>query len=374
MATPHVTRSTRDPQEAAGHLQRWLTTILPPGSNPAITEIASPASNGMSSETLLFNARWVDDGVPIEQRLVARVEPASSDHPVFTSYDLGKQLRVMRMVGEKTEVPVPETLWFEPDRTVLGGPFLIMARVDGLVPPDVLPYTFGDNWVFDMSGADRQNLRESVIRAIVGIHSLSAADHDLTFLEHSEPGANSLERSLNHLSDYCEMVVGASASPLLARCFDWLRDNVPADTSADALSWGDARIGNMMFTDNQVVAVLAWEMAEVAPPEVGLGWLCYLHMFFQDLAVQLGGPGLPDLLQPAEVRRGYGRIAGITPGDLTWHIFYAAVRHGLNMRRVSERAIRFGAAERPDDIDDLIMHRSTLSAMLNDSYWSGISL
>jgi hypothetical protein len=44
------------------------------------------------------------------------------------------------------------------------------------------------------------------------------------------------------------------------------------------------------------------------------------------------------------------------------------------MRRVSERAIRFGAAERPDDIDDLIMHRSTLSAMLNDSYWSGISL
>ena len=47
----------------------------------------------------------------------------------------------------------------------------------------------------------------------------------------------------------------------------------------------------MMFRDNEVVAVLDWEMAAVAPPEVDLGWMCYLHLFFQDLAVQLGAPG-----------------------------------------------------------------------------------
>ena len=97
-------------------------------------------------------------------------------------------------------------------------------------------------------------------------------------------------------------------SPLLADCFAWLADNLPTDVGGDALSWGDSRIGNMMFRDNQVVAVLDWEMAAVAPPEVDLGWMCYLHLFFQDLAVDLGAPGLP-----ADVPTG-GRRRLLRPG------------------------------------------------------------
>ncbi len=60
--------------------------------------------------------------------------------------------------------------------------------------------------------------------------------------------------------------------------------------------------------------------------------------------------------------------------DLTWFIAYAAIRHGVIMRRVTERSILFGEAERPDDIDDLILHRATLEAMLDGSYWSRIGL
>ena len=155
-------------------------------------------------------------------------------------------------------------------------------------------------------------------------------------------------------------MVQDTRSPLLDECFAWLSDNLPTDTSRDALSWGDGRIGNMMFRDNQVVAVLDWEMAAVAPPEVDLGWMCYLHLFFQDLAVQLGVPGLPDMFRPSEVRATYAEAAGHPVGDLTWHIAYAAMRHGVIMRRVTERSIFFGEAERPADMDDLIMHRSTL--------------
>ncbi len=85
---------------------------------------------------------------------------------------------------------------------------------------------------------------------------------------------------------------------MLAECFTWLEDNLPTDVGADALSWGDGRIGNMMFRDHRVVAVLDWEMAAVAPPEVDIGWMCYLHLFFQDLAVQMGAPGFPTCSGP----------------------------------------------------------------------------
>jgi hypothetical protein len=41
---------------------------------------------------------------------------------------------------------------------------------------------------------------------------------------------------------------------------------------------------------------------------------------------------------------------------------------------VTERSILFGEAERPDDIDDLILHRATLEAMVEGSYWSRVGL
>ena len=374
MDAERITTSTRDPREMRDKFERWLRATLPEGSDARVVELASPESNGMSSETLLVDAVWTEDGAEVARRLVARVEPPATDYPVFTTYDLDMQFRVIRLVEEHTDVPVPATHWHETDRSVLGGEFFVMDRVDGLVPPDVLPYTFGDNWVFDATAAARRSIQDSAVRAMAGIHSIRPTDHDLSFLELDQPGATALERSLNHWKDYLEWVVGDTRSQLLDDCFAWLTDNLPDDTGPDALSWGDGRIGNMMFRDNEVVAVLDWEMAAVAPPEVDLGWMCYLHLFFQDLAVQLGAPGLPDMFRPTDVRATYAEAAGHEPGDLTWHIAYAAMRHGVIMRRVTERSIFFGEAAAPADIDDLIIHRATLAGMLDGSYWKGVAL
>jgi aminoglycoside phosphotransferase (APT) family kinase protein len=364
MAADHITTSTRDPAKLRAQFEQWLQATLPAGSE----------SNGMSSETLLADAVWTENGAEVSRRLVARVEPPATDYPVFTTYDLDMQFKVMRLVEEHTDVPVPKTHWFESDPTALGGAFFVMDRVEGLVPPDVLPYTFGDNWVFDATADQRRTIQDSAIRAMAGIHTVRPADHDLGFLQLDQPGATALERSLNHWKGYLEWVVGDTRSPLLDDCFTWLTDNLPDDASGDALSWGDGRIGNMMFRDNEVVAVLDWEMAAVAPPEVDLGWMCYLHLFFQDLAVQLGAPGLPGMFRPVDVRATYSTVAGHGLGDLRWHIAYAAMRHGVIMRRVTERSIHFGEAAAPDDIDDLIIHRSTLVAMLDGTYWKGVAL
>ncbi len=370
----HITTSTRDPRETAERLQEWLAVKLGPGRDPRITEVSSPESNGMSSETLLFTADWRQDGAMVRHRLVARIEPPATDYPVFTSYDLDMQFHVMRLVRDQTAVPVPDTFWYEPDPTVLGGPFFVMARIDGQVPPDVLPYTFGDNWVFDGSDADRAAVQDSAVTTLAAIHAVNPRQHDLAFLEFDQPGTTSLERILNHWRAYHQWVVQDRPSPLLADCFDWLVDNLPTDVSDDALSWGDGRIGNMMFDRNRVVAVLDWEMAGVAPPEVDLGWMCYLHLFFQDLAVDLGTKGLPDMFRPVDVAAAYAKASGRQPGDLTWHLAFAAIRHGAIMRRVTERSIYFGETEAPADIDELIMHRATLRGILDGTYWEGVAL
>lgn len=369
------TTSTRDLADTARRLQRWLADRLPVGSEPELSDVVVPEGNGMSSETLLFTATWRDGGERSAHRCVARIEPPNTAHPVFTSYDLGMQYRVIRLVGESTDVPVPQTLWHEDDPAALGVPFFVMAKVDGQVPPDLMPYPFGGSFVTEGSDADRAALQQSAVEAIAGIHTITPATHDLEFLQYDQPGDTALERHLNHWRAYHDWVIGDEPSPLLADGFAWLVANLPDDLGPDVLSWGDSRIGNMIFSDNRVVAVLDWEMAGVAPPEVDIGWLCYLHRFFQDLAEDMGLEGLPGMLRPADVRVAYARASGgYELADLRWPMAYAAIRHGVIMRRITERSILFGEAERPDDIDDLIMHRASIEAMLDGTYWSRVAL
>lgn len=101
VARPHDSR--RDPQQLRDDLQRWLAARV---QDPRVDNVHSPAANGMSSETLLFDATWDGDTHP----LVARIAPADTAVPVFPTYDLDAQFRVMRAVAEHTDVPVPAVL------------------------------------------------------------------------------------------------------------------------------------------------------------------------------------------------------------------------------------------------------------------------
>ncbi|MGI8755834.1 MAG: phosphotransferase family protein [Acidimicrobiales bacterium] len=376
MPNDHLTTSTRDQAELGRRIEAWLTGVLPPGSSGAtVADVVKPEGNGMSSETLLFTASWTSaDGQPVVRRCVARIEPEMDKIPVFPSYDLALQFDVMSLVGEVTDVPVPETLWFEGDGSVIGAPFFVMARVDGQVPRDVLPYTFGDNWVDSAATEQRQRMQHSAVQALAGIHDITPSTHDLSPLEYDEPGDTALERHLASWERYHRWVVDDTPSPLLAECMTWLRDTLPTEHGEPRLSWGDARVGNMIFdADFEVAAVLDWEMAGVAPPEVDVGWMTFMHRFFQDIAADMAElPGLPDFLRPDDVAAAYCEATARQLADLRWFLSYAAMRHGIIMRRVTERAVLHGEADRPDDIDDLIIHRSTLRRMLDGTYWDTI--
>lgn len=369
LASDRITTSTRVPEELGRRIQTWMAGVLPEGADPQVTNVVTPEGNGMSSETILFDAAWTEDGERVEHQCVARIEPELDKVPVFPQYDLAMQFDVMSLVAEATGVPVPETLWYEADGTIVGAPFFVMRRVHGEVPRDVLPYTFGDNWVDSATPEERAKLQDSAVRALAGIHQITPETHDLASLQFDRPGETSLERHLAEWEAYHEWVVGEKRSPLLDECFAWLRANLPTDTLPDALSWGDARIGNMMFAGFETVAVLDWEMAGVAPPEVDLGWMAYLHLFFQDISTSLALPGLPDFMRPDDLAATYALATGQQPGDLRWHMAYSAMRHGVIMRRVTERAVLHGEAIEPADLDDMIIHRATLRAMLDGTYW-----
>jgi aminoglycoside phosphotransferase (APT) family kinase protein len=110
-------------------------------------------------------------------------------------------------------------------------------------------------------------------------------------------------------------------------------------------------------------------MATVGPRELDIGWMIFLHRFFEDIASEIGMAGLPDFLDRHEVAAQYAEATGHEPRDLDWFVTYAAVRHGSIMVRVLNRSIFFGEQEMPEDPQDLVMHRRTIDALVEGRYW-----
>jgi aminoglycoside phosphotransferase (APT) family kinase protein len=107
---------------------------------------------------------------------------------------------------------------------------------------------------------------------------------------------------------------------------EWVRNNRPNDPGIH-LSWGDARIGNMMFGDDfQLAGVLDWDQMSLANPRHDLVW----WLFFDTLYTT--GSGVP---RPAGMGDGAETIAlwedrtGLKAGDLTWYEVYMRYKLGM---------------------------------------------
>ena len=367
-ATDRPKTSTRDHAIVREQLTAWLQQHLP---GAAITDFTVPGTNGMSSETILFDATWPDVDGTKSDRFVLRLPPDPSAEPVFPVYDMPRQFHAMRLIGARTDVAVPPTLWLEESSEALGAPFFVMGRVDGVVPPDVMPYTFGDNWFFESSAEDQHTLQETSIEVLAKIHTIAAGDPDAAFLVIDAPGDTALRRHVNDQHAFYEWVCADGfRSPLIESAFEWLESHWPADEGEPVVSWGDARVGNMMYRDYCPVAVLDWEMAGHGPREIDLGWMIFIHRFFQDLTEQYGMPGMPHFMRTAEASAQYAALTGHEPIELQWYIMYAALRHAIVMFRITRRQILFGEAVMPENPDHAFIHHPTVTAMIDGSYWS----
>ena len=367
-AAPRPRTTTRDPEELGRRLAAWVDGWLP---GATVDGLSVPRTNGMSSETVLFDLHRPDGTV---QPCVLRLAADTDAYAVFPRYDMERQYRAIRLVAERTRVPVPALLRLETDPGPLGAAGFVMERVAGRVPPDVMPYTYGGNWLFDASGPERERLERATVEVLAALHAVPAAE--AAFLEPDGPvtgggsGVGALRRHVRGQRAYYAWVVdGRPRSPLIERGFDRLERLWPRQEGPAVLSWGDARIGNIVYQGFEPAAVLDWEMASLGPRELDLGWLVFLHRFFQDLTESSGLPGLPDFLSTGRICAQYAELTGHTPRDLEFYLLYAALRHAVVMLRIGYRQLHFGEAAAPADPDGLIMHRARLEQMVQGRSW-----
>jgi aminoglycoside phosphotransferase (APT) family kinase protein len=363
-----MTVSERDPHSLARTLQLWLAAQLGTPEPPEISGVRMPASGGLSSTSLMFEAEWTSAGTRQRGAYVARLAPEHSAVPVFPRYDLPGQFEIIAQVAARCGVPLPRLRWNQPDGGPLGTAFFVMDQVDGRVPLDNPPYVFG-GWLLEATPEERAHLQRESVRVLAELHAIAEPAAAFPALR-PPPGTGSLRWHVDQQRDYYRWALADDgiAIPIIERSLRWLDEHWPAETGPDVLSWGDARIGNIIYDGFTPAAVLDWEMAALGPRELDVAWFIFLHRFFQDIAEFFELPGLPDFLRRSEVERSYAELTGYTLRDMDFYLAYAALRHAIVMSRVKRRMIHFGEDQVPADIDDYVMHRASLNKLLAGTY------
>ncbi|MGB5810267.1 MAG: phosphotransferase family protein, partial [Polyangiales bacterium] len=258
----------RDLDDVARKLGAWLAPKL--GVTPdrvRVLDLDAPLSTGFSSDTLLFDLEYEQDGDTHREGLVARLEP--EEYVMFPYYDIALQAKVLEGL-ERTAVPVPKVRWLETDKSVLGVPFYLMARIEGRIPTDNPPM-HDDGWVVeDLNEAERKALWWNGFEAMCAVHGVSWRGH-FDFLLEPERGDTPLDQQLDYYREYFRWGMEASRHPDIVRALAYLEANKPS-TQPVALCWGDSRLANQIFDGIECVAVLDWEMVRLGDPVQDLAW------------------------------------------------------------------------------------------------------
>jgi aminoglycoside phosphotransferase (APT) family kinase protein len=325
----------RDLDVARKAINDWLVAQRPDDGALTISELASPGGTGFSNETLLLDATWSKGNTTRTESLVVRVKPTG--YRVFLEDEFETQYRVIKALGESGQVKVAPILAYEADPTVLGAPFFVMPKIEGVAPADAPPYN-QEGFLVDMVPAMRERLWLSAVEALSSVHRVDYQKLGLDFLSKPERGATGLDQQLKYYEEAFVWAAEDRRQPVAEAAWEWLNAH-PLDNPPTELSWGDSRIGNMLFHEAEVQAVLDWEMVSLGGREMDLGWWLFLDRFHTD---GYGLKRLPGFGTREDTVVEWESRTGLRATNLQYYEIFAGFRFAVVMIRLARMAIEWG--------------------------------
>lgn len=333
-----------DPQVITQRLSPWLSDVLGGVGEVELGDIQMPSASGMSSETILFEAKWNAGGQYVTKGLVARIPPG--EEGLFPDYDIAREGSVMAAITEHTSAAVPKVVASETTGNVLGVPFLLLERAYGRVPSDDPPFVTG-GWVTELSAAQRAIMFDNALRAIAEVQKADPVAIGLSDLGHVGSGGTQIEREIEYWQKFYVWSANGRPSPTIDAAFDKLTQRVPTCDRPLVVTWGDARFGNLMFDDElNVSGVFDWEMATLGPAEVDLGYFLFVDRVYSAGLGLARLDGFPD--RSATIHR-FEELIGRQVHDIDWFEAWGALRGAILLQRVGNVMIEQGLI--PSDAD-----------------------
>ncbi len=215
---------------------------------PDIRQYPSGASN------LTYAVNYPD------RSLVLR-RPPSGKKPK-SGHDMGREYRIMKALDGV--YAVPKALLYCEDTSIIGAPFYVMERVEGVLIKGDIPGEWG--WG-ETEGA---RLCTAFFDKLIELHAI---DYEAVGLGDFGKPHGYVERQIMGWERRYER----ARTPDVEAFEDvrqWLQDNMPKVEHAPAILHGDFRIDNMILDAQnpfEIRAVLDWEISALGDPLMDLG-------------------------------------------------------------------------------------------------------
>lgn len=244
--------------DVAGRIEAFLAMELGPGADVEIDGLTR-VTTGRSRQNWLFDASWTTPQGRRSEELIIRIDPEGG----LIETDRSVEFAVLRAL-ETTPVPAPGVRWLDAHGSRLGRPALVMVREHG----DCDYYVLGDeNRPVDA----RADLARRLCELLAEVHRVDwhQVGLDRVF---DDPGSAASIAAL----DRWEAILDQDRLepyPELDLAARWLRANA-RQSPGTVLVHSDFKVGNVLLdAEDQIVALLDWELAHLGDPYEDLGWV-----------------------------------------------------------------------------------------------------
>lgn len=331
--------SSDENQALRAPFEAWLAGRWPEAKDLEVLAFESPKS-GFSAKTLFAQVRFRRDGELIAERVVLRIEnPEPAIYPVQVpglDVEVEIQYRVMQGLDAAGGIPLAPLIGYEADSGVLGSPFFAMRHVQGEVATENPPYTQA-GFFTEISPQARRALIEDGLRVLADVHRIDwrAAGFDWLVPPGTTPG---FETQLDLWESYGRRELRERVNPVFDAGVRWLRAQLPSGLE-NRLSWGDSRLGNIIFAGDRCACITDFENVAIAPAEIDLGWWLMFDRTQHEVVSTERLPGEPTR---EEQRDFYTSCAGRDLGDTHYYEVFAAMRYTAIVVRVMNRGVDRG--------------------------------
>jgi aminoglycoside phosphotransferase (APT) family kinase protein len=307
-------------------LGRWLETNVDGFRGPFTLEKFSWGQSNPTYRIAAASGDYVLRRKPFGQLL-------PSAHAVDREYRL---IAALHPLG----FPVPRPYALCSDPGVIGAIFYVMELAEGRA------YTNGA--LPDFDAPQRRTIYEQLVDTLADLHNIDPAAAGLG--DFGKPG-NYFERQVARWTrQYRDSQT--DDLPEMERLIDFLPRSLP-EQSRVSIVHGDYRIDNVLFAEENLNAVLDWELATLGDPLADFSYLAMQWVMPADGTAGLSGLDLAMLGIPSldEIARRYSARSGVpVAGQLDWYFAYnlfrlAGIVQGIKKRMIDGTASSSKAAE-----------------------------
>jgi aminoglycoside phosphotransferase (APT) family kinase protein len=252
-----------------------------------------------------------------------------------SSHDMAREFSVLSRLWRVFD-KAPRAHALCEDSSVIGSPFFLMERREGVVVRGSVPEAFG-------RGADpdaNRKLSEVVIDTLVEFHAVDPSECGLDDLGHPD---GFLQRQVEGWSNRWERAKHEE-NRLADELAAWLAGNLPESPSPSLLH-NDWRLDNMAVSESDpgvCTAVYDWDMATRGDPFADLGTLMasWFDPYEAPEELQMMPTTAPGWMSREEAVSRYGRKSGRDLQAVDWYLVFGSWKLAVILQQIYIRWLR----------------------------------